>query len=150
MGGSEEEHTGFRQVRIEILDEARDDLIEGFRDPGLCRAGLPQESHLDSWAARLRAEELGSSKRLVGACCRASGVGSRFPVAGTPSRTQGAYPQAMSSGGVRKPQRQPEARATLRSSVASFASRDSARATYQASCAVTFVRSAHTRAAKGP
>lgn len=31
MGGSEEEHTGFRQVRIEILDEAQDDLIDGFR-----------------------------------------------------------------------------------------------------------------------
>jgi len=31
LGGGEEEHTGFREARIEILDEAQDDLIDGFR-----------------------------------------------------------------------------------------------------------------------
>jgi len=31
LGGGVEEHTGFREARIEILDEAQDDLIDGFR-----------------------------------------------------------------------------------------------------------------------
>ncbi len=53
------------------------------------------------------------------------------------------------AGGVAKSQRGPVARASLRSSVATFEPRNSASATYQASYDVTFVRSSHTRGANG-
>jgi hypothetical protein len=51
--------------------------------------------------------------------------------------------------GVAKAQRGPVAFANRRSSVASFASSDSASATYQPSYAVTFSRSSHTLVANG-
>ena len=60
-----------------------------------------------------------------------------------------AKPSQVTTGGVAKPQRGPVARASLRSSVATFEPRNSASAIYQASYDVRFARSSHTLGANG-